>query len=113
MSFTYDPTDDIGTVRRLTGETVAVESETTDEDIQAWLDDNSGNVEIAAVKILRSLAAKWAKRSTIQTGNEKLQLSDVSKQYQAMADSLESSLGQDTTLSNVGVNRVRDSHKAN
>ncbi len=111
MTFTFDPTDDIGKVRRLTGETVEAESETSDEEITAWLADYPAAFELVAVKILRSLAAKWAKRSTITTGNEKIELGKVSDSYRAMADDLETSLGLNLTLKNTGVNRVHDRNR--
>ncbi len=111
MTFTFVPTNDIGKVRRLTGEKVEAESETSDEEIQSWLDDNGNNHEVVAIKILRSLAATWSKRSTIATGNERMNLSDVAKNYLAMAADLEKSLGTQRVLFNKGVNRVRDSDR--
>ena len=108
MTFTYTPSDDIGTVRRLTGDTVEAQAELTDEEIQAWLDDNSSNTGTASVKILRSLAAKYARRATFTTGNEQIRLGDVSKNLIAAADALEGDLNTDSTLVNRSVGRMHD-----
>lgn len=87
------------------GETVEAESEISDEEIASWLDTKSNDIDLAAVAILRSLAAKYAKRATITTGNEKLELGKVSENYIALAKEIESSEGQNKTLSNTRVRR--------
>lgn len=93
MTFTYDPTDDIGTVRRLIGMTVEAESEISDEEIEAWLTDTGSNAEQAAIKILRQLAARYARKATITSGNEKIEFGNVAANLLAMVKDLEESLG--------------------
>jgi hypothetical protein len=106
MTFTYDPTDDIGKVRRLVGDTVSAEAELTDEEIEAWLTDHSDNHEKAAISILRQLQAKYAKRATISSGNEKIELGKISDNYSSLISSLERSIGTTSTLTSRRVERL-------
>ena len=111
MTFTYVPANDIGKVRRYVGDTVEAEAELTDEEIQAWLDDNANDHVTAAIQILRGLANKWAKRATFKTGNEQINLSDVAKAYLASAQELEATQGQTSVLSNTNVGRMADADR--
>lgn len=96
MTFTYDyETDpDIAKVRFIFGDTVESESEVSDEEITAVYAESGGSHSAAAIKILRSLAAKYSRRATLTSGNEKIELGKVSDSLLRMVADLEASLGQ-------------------
>lgn len=106
MTFTFNPTNAIGTVRRKIGMTVEDESEVSDEEISAWLTDNGDDENAAAIDILRSLAATYAKRVTVTSGNEKIEYSAASKAFASLADTLTNSSGTANTLTTRSVRRI-------
>lgn len=96
MTFTYDyeTEPDIAKIRFLFGDTVEGESEVSDEEITAVFADVGGNHTTAAIRILRSLAAKYSRRATITSGNEKIELGKVADNLLKMVADLEASAGQ-------------------
>lgn len=60
MTFTYDPTSDIGKVRMLVPDRVEANAVFTDEEIEAYLSMNDSNVRRAAAEMLETIASDEA-----------------------------------------------------
>lgn len=57
MTYTYDPTTDIGRVRRTIPDKVETDAFWTDEEIQSFLDDESGDWRKATALALETMAS--------------------------------------------------------
>ncbi len=83
MSFTFDPTTDIGVLRVLledTTETSSVSAAFSDESLTALLDLNSDDIWFAAADGARALAAKFAKEAiSIGLGREDIRIDKKKK----------------------------------
>jgi len=60
MTFTYDPTDQIGRVRMNIPDKVEADAFWTDEEIQAFLDQEDSNVKRATAAALEAMASDEA-----------------------------------------------------
>lgn len=60
MTFTYDPTTDIGRVRRRVPDKVSATALFTDEEIQSILNDEGSNWKRAAAQCLETIASQQA-----------------------------------------------------
>ncbi|RJP53621.1 MAG: hypothetical protein C4583_04345 [Anaerolineaceae bacterium] len=60
MTFTYDPTSDIGKVRMMIPDRVGSDALLTDEEIEAYLDMNGDDVRYAAADALDMIASDQA-----------------------------------------------------
>ena len=60
MTFTYDPTTDLGRVRLLIPDTVSTDAYFEDAEITAFLSLNDGDVRLAAAQALDTLASSNA-----------------------------------------------------
>lgn len=60
MTFTYDPTNDIGKVRMMIPDRVESDALLTDEEIEAYLDMNGDDVRYAAADALDMIASDQA-----------------------------------------------------
>lgn len=60
MTYTYQPTTDIGKVRMLIPDRVEASAVFSDEEIQAYLDMNDSNVRRAAAEALETIASDEA-----------------------------------------------------
>ena len=98
MSWSYDPTDldtntasgRLNTVRLLVGDTNTVDQQVQDEEVTFSLGENGNNVYYSGAWIARVIASKYSRQVTTQlSGALSADYSDLAKQYQALADSLE------------------------
>lgn len=98
MSWSYDPTDldtntasgRLNTVRLLVGDTNTVDQQVQDEEVTFSLGENNNNVYYSGAWIARVIASKYSRQVTTQlSGALSADYSDLAKQYQALADSLE------------------------
>lgn len=81
MDVAYDPTTDQGKVRLGIADTGSP-SIFSDDEIQAFLDENEGSLKFAIASGLESLAALYARRSS------KLQVLDIQVDFSGVAASL-------------------------
>ncbi len=83
MSFSFDPTTDVGVLRVLledTAETSSVSAAFSDESLTALLDLNSDDIWFAAADGARALAAKFAKEAiSIGLGREDIRIDKKKK----------------------------------
>lgn len=98
MSWSYDPTDldnttasgRLNTVRLLVGDTDTSDQQAQNEEIMFSLSENNSNTYTSAAWIARVIASKYARMVTTQLdGALSANYSDLSKQYQQLADQLE------------------------
>jgi hypothetical protein len=90
-TYTYDPTtldtDSKDRVRRVIGDVGVdgtVSSSTckfADEEITYTITSKAGDEVAAAVELLEQLATLFADKASVSAGNQKIALSDISKQY--------------------------------
>jgi len=87
MSFTYDPTTERGKVRLLIHDTDANSYEFEDDEIDAFLEQNSDSVWLAAADACRSLAVKSTPTAFILSipGAIELDKKQIAKIYLQMA----------------------------
>jgi len=93
MTWTYsgDPSaSDRDEVRFLTGDTDTTDQQATDEEIAYAVANEPTNVS-AAIRVLRALAGKYARKADKDVGDLKIKWSQVSKNYMDMAKFLEDS----------------------
>lgn len=93
MAWTYDPTlpTDKDRVRLIIGDTLSIEPQLQDEEIQALLDLFGGSVRAAAIGATRGLAAIYARYADKWVGDLKILASQKHEAYLRLADSLEES----------------------
>jgi len=95
MAFTFSPSEDRGKVRLLCGDTTDGTYKTdynfTDADIDAFLEQNSDSVFLAAANACRALAVKAASTSFVLTlpGALSLDKREIAKMYSELADKYE------------------------
>jgi hypothetical protein len=82
MSFTFDPTTDIGKVRVIIGDKLQAGALFTDEEIQAMLDMEDGEIKLAAATLLDQVASSQA---LLQ---KKIKLGDIQTDGPAVAASI-------------------------
>lgn len=98
MSWSYDATDldnttasgRLNTVRLLVGDTDTNDQQVQNEEITFSLSENGDNTYLSAAWIARAIASKYARLVTTKLdGALSSNYSDLSKQYQHLADQLE------------------------
>lgn len=106
MSFaTYDPSTDLGKVRLLVTDTNSTVAQFQDEEIQAFLDLNNGNIYLAAAMGLDTLAANEALvQKRIETLNIKTDGPAVAKALRELANSYRERVDKDSGFETVEVN---------
>lgn len=95
MTFTYDPTNDIGRVRRTIPDKVDGDYFWTDEEIQSFLDDEGGSWRRASALALETMASddllvlKAVRVQNLETNVDRTAkiLLERAKQLRVMADS--------------------------
>lgn len=94
MTFTYDPTNDIGRVRRTLPDKVQADAFWTDEEIQSFLEDESSNWRRATALALETMASddllvlKTIRVQNIETNTDRMAkiLLDRAKRLRELAD---------------------------
>lgn len=98
MSWSYEEYDlnnttasgRLNTVRFLVGDTDTLDQQVQNEEIDFALSENGNNVYSSGAWVARAIAAKYSRKVTTQlSGALSADYSDLSKQYQALADRLE------------------------
>ena len=98
MSWSYDPTDldtttasgRLNSVRLLVGDTDTLDQQKQNEEITFALSQNGNNVYYSGAWIARAIASLYSRRvNTELSGALKADYSELSKQYKALADTLE------------------------
>tara|TARA_R110000764_G_scaffold19402_1_gene50999 strand:- start:1505 stop:1960 length:456 start_codon:yes stop_codon:yes gene_type:complete len=98
MSWSYDPTNldtttasgRLNSVRLLVGDTDTLDQQKQNEEITFALSQNGNNVYYSGAWIARAIASLYSRRvNTELSGALKADYSELSKQYKALADTLE------------------------
>ena len=100
MTFTYDPTTDIGMVRLMTRQTTEAKMTHTDEDIQAYL-TLEGGVKLAAAQVMDDIASDQTLLKKVYTSGDyqidgAKMAADLRKRAQTLRDQV--AAGDDTAL---------------
>ena len=98
MAWSYDPTNlttdtasgRLNTVRLLLGDTDSLDQQAQDEEVLFALSQSGNNVYSAASWLARTISSQYAREVDVQLdGSLSANYSDLSKQYKALAESLE------------------------
>tara|TARA_R110001606_G_scaffold210717_1_gene358236 strand:- start:685 stop:1140 length:456 start_codon:yes stop_codon:yes gene_type:complete len=98
MSWSYDPTNldtttasgRLNSVRLLVGDTDTLDQQKQNEEITFALSQNGNNVYYSGAWVARAIASLYSRRvNTELSGALKADYSELSKQYKALADTLE------------------------
>ena len=98
MAWSYDPTDlntttasgRLNTVRLLVGDTITLDQQVQNEEVNFALTENGNNVYYAGAWSARAIASKYSRKvNTELSGSLKADYSDLAKQYKTLADSLD------------------------
>lgn len=96
VTYTYDAeqlaTSELFRVRRAIADTNVADGADSayfaDQEIQYAILE-AGNERTATINLLRQLAIVYADKATVATGAQRINLSDISKRYEQLADRLE------------------------
>lgn len=105
MSFTYDPSTDLGKVRLYLGDTNVSSPALTDEDINALLPTFLSPLT-TAIALARALAGKYARSVSFSVEGLSISNSAKADHYLALAESLTKMVGADTDGSPGGIGGV-------
>lgn len=98
MAWSYDPSNlttdtasgRLNTVRLLLGDTETLDQQVQDEEVLFSLSQSNNNVYYAAAWLARTIASQYSRKvNTSLDGALSADYSDLSKQYAALAESLE------------------------
>jgi hypothetical protein len=98
LSWSYDPTNldnttvsgRLNTVRLLVGDTDTDDQQAQNEEVVFSLSENGNNIYLSASWIARAISSKYARLVTTKLdGALSANYSDLSRQYQSLADQLE------------------------
>lgn len=98
MAWSYDPTNlttdtasgRLNTVRLLLGDTDSLDQQTQDEEVLFSLSQSGNNVYSAASWLARTISSQYSRKVDVQLdGALSAKYSDLSKQYKALAETLE------------------------
>jgi hypothetical protein len=98
MAWSYDPTNlttdtasgRLNTVRLLLGDTDSLDQQAQDEEVLFALSQSGNNVYSSASWLARTISSQYARKVDVQLdGSLSAKYSDLSKQYKALAETLE------------------------